>query len=118
MSPANTLMMVKPPVSRIGSAKKTEISAVILESPHGDKYDTTIDRESAFEKLATRAGAAAKAAAENKPSRKRTHTAQKTGSRRRQGIGETFVKRVVRSLGGRAGRALVRGILGSLFKGR
>jgi DNA helicase HerA-like ATPase len=110
--------LVKPPVSRIGAARKAEISAVMMESPHGDKYDTAVDRESAFEKLASRAEAAARAAAEKKPPRKRTPAAPKPRGRPRQGLVETFAKSVVRSLGGRAGRALVRGILGSLFKGR
>lgn len=112
--------LVKPPVSRIGAARKGEISTVMLESPHGDKYDTTVDRESAFEKLEKRAATAARAAAEKKVPAKRAHTAPKPrGSRsRRQGLGETFAKSIVRSLGGSAGRALVRGILGSLFKGR
>ena len=110
--------LVKPPVSRIGAARKAEISAVMMESPLGDKYDTAVDRESAFEKLASRAEAASKAAAEKKLPRKRIPAAPKPRGRPRQGLVETFAKSVVRSLGGRAGRALVRGILGSLFKGR
>lgn len=110
--------LVKPPVSRIGAAKRAEVREILLQSPFAEKYDTTIDRESAFEKLAQRAAAAAKAATEKKPPRKRAHAAPKPRGRPRQSIAETFVKSVVRSLGGRTGRALVRGILGSLFKGR
>ena len=110
--------LVKPPVSRIGAAKKVEINEVLLQSPLAEKYDTAIDRESAFEKLAQRTAVAAKAAAAKKPTPKRAHAAPKPRGRPRQSIAETFVKSVVRSLGGRTGRALVRGILGSLFKGR
>lgn len=110
--------MVKPPVSRIGSAKKAEIVKVQKASPHLGKYDTTIDRESAFEMLSKRAKAAAKAAEVKRPTRKRRHPAPRASGRKRQGIAETFLKSVARSLGGRTGRALVRGILGSLFKGR
>jgi DNA helicase HerA-like ATPase len=110
--------LVKPPVSRIGAAKRAEIREILLQSPFAEKYDTAIDRESAFEKLAQRAAAAAKAATAKKPPRKRAHAAPKPRGRPRQSIAETFVKSVVRSLGGRTGRALVRGILGSLFKGR
>jgi len=110
--------MVKPPVSRIGSAKKAEIEKVLQASPHVGKYETTIDRESAFEMLSKRAKAAAKAAEVKKPSPKRRHAPARASGRKRQGITETFLKSVARSLGGRTGRALVRGILGSLFKGR
>jgi DNA helicase HerA-like ATPase len=110
--------LVKPPVSRIGAAKRAEVREILLQSPFAQKYDTAIDRESAFEKLAQRAATAAKAAAAEKPPRKRAHAAPKPRGRPRQSIAETFVKSVVRSLGGRTGRALVRGILGSLFKGR
>jgi len=110
--------LVKPPVSRIGVAKKAEVREILLQSPFAEKYDTAIDRESAFEKLAQRTAVAAKAAAAKKPVPKRAHAAPKPRGRPRQSIAETFVKSVVRSLGGRSGRALVRGILGSLFKGR
>ena len=110
--------LVKPPVSRIGAAKKSEVHEILQQSLFAEKYDTPIDRESAFEKLAQRTAVAAKAAAAKKPTPKRAHAAPKPRGRPRQSIAETFVKSVVRSLGGRSGRALVRGILGSLFKGR
>ncbi len=110
--------MVKPPLSRIGAAKKAEVYEILVESPLAEKYGTAIDRESAFEKLAKRAEAASQAAIEHKPTRKRAHAAPKPRGRPRQGVVETFVKSVVRSLGSRTGRALVRGIMGSLFKGR
>jgi len=110
--------MVKPPFSRIGAATRAEVSAVLKQNPFADKYVTTVDRHSAFEKLAKRAEEAASAAAAKKPPRKRVNAAPKPRGRSRQGIAETFAKSVARSLGGKAGRALVRGILGSLFKGR
>ena len=110
--------MVKPPFSRIGAATRAEVSEVLTQNPFADKYATTVDRHSAFEKLAKRAEEAASAAAEKKPPRKRVNAAPKPRGRSRQSIAETFAKSVARSLGGKAGRALVRGILGSLFKGR
>jgi len=109
--------MVKPPVSRIGPAKKVEYKSIIEESPCAEKYEESIDRESAFEHLSRRAAIAAKQAAEAKPAKKRVNAAPKRRGRSRQGLGETFLKSMVRSLGGKAGRTLVRGILGSLFKG-
>ncbi len=107
--------MVKPPISRIGAASKAEVNEILRESPFAEKYETTVDRESAFEKLAKRAEVAAKAAETKKPPPKRAHTAPKPRGRSRQGIFETFAKSVARSLGGKTGRALVRVILGSLF---
>ena len=70
------------------------------------------------EEIAKRAEEAASAAAEKKPPQKRVNAAPKPRGRQRQGVVETFAKSIARSLGGKAGQALVRGILGSLFKGR
>ncbi len=110
--------LVKPPVSRIGPARKAEIYEIMLESDLADKYATGIDRESAFEKLAARAEAAAATAAERKPSRKRAYAERAPRRRSRQGIGEALVKSAARSIGSGIGRAIMRGILGSVFKGR
>lgn len=113
---------IKPPVSRIGPATKTECNQVKSISPHGDKYDTTLDRQSAFEKLSARAQKAAEETEQQAASEERTYQSAKakpkSRGRQRQGIMETFAKSVVRSLGGSAGRSLIRGVLGSLFKGR
>ena len=110
--------LVKPPLSRIGPAKKAEYKVVIDASPCAGKYEETVDRESAFELLSKRAAKAAEEAAEVKPTKKRVNAAPKPRGRQRQGMLETFAKSMVRSLGSKAGRALVRGIMGSLFKGR
>ena len=110
--------LVKPPFSRIGAARKGEVYELVVDSPLADKYGIAIDRESAFEKLAQRAEAAAQEASETKPTRRRVHNAPRARGRQRQSIGEAFVKSVARSIGSRAGRAIVRGIMGSLFKGR
>ena len=110
--------MVKPPFSRIGPATSAEVSEVLAQNPFTDKYATTVDRHSAFEKLAKRAEKAASDAARQKPPRERVNAPPKPRGRSRQSVAETFAKSVARSLGGKAGQALVRGILGSLFKGR
>ena len=92
------------------------------KSPCVGKYETTLDRQSAFEKLSERAQQAAKEAEDNKSSESREYKPQnvskKSKGRQRQGGLETFAKSLARSLGGRAGRSLIRGVLGSLFKGR
>ncbi|MEZ5794832.1 helicase HerA-like domain-containing protein [Albidovulum sp.] len=127
--------LVRPPASRLGAITPEERRAVIAGSGFGAKYDAAIDRESAFEKLQARAAAAAaeadKAAAETagkkeleeqlKQARRYdggTTTRTAGGGRRSDSLVETFGKSVVRQLGTRTGQALVRGILGSLFKSR
>jgi DNA double-strand break repair helicase HerA and related ATPase len=113
---------IKPPISRIGPASSYECDQVRAVSPCLGKYDATLDRKSAFEKLAERAEQVTDEANQKILSKKRTYQPQKprpkSKGRQRQGILETFAKSVVRSLGSRAGRSLVRGVLGSLFKGR
>lgn len=115
-------VMVKPPYSRIGPAKKAELDIVKADSPVAGRYEAAVDRESAYEILTKRADIAAKEAEESKVKEqsKRVQKPPKAKSRgrKRQGIGETFAKSIARSLGGQVSRSLVRGILGSLFKGR
>lgn len=113
---------IKPPFSRIGPATLKERKEVISRSPVANQYDDPIDRESAFELLAKRADDAAKAAEKAERSMLNRHSSDTvTPAKRksnRQGLGEVFLKSIARSLGGRTGRSLIRGILGSLFKGR
>jgi len=112
--------LIKPPLSRIGPAKKTERDVVRAFSPYGDKYDTTIDRDSAYERLTMRAEQAAFEAEqeESRASRSSSRRSRGRSSRSRQSAGEAFVKSMSRTVGTHVGRSLVRGILGSLFKGR
>jgi uncharacterized protein len=115
--------LVRPPSSRLGPISPEERSARLATSPVAEKYDTPLDRESAYEILAARAEAAAGAKAEpaevgrERRSSSRRETHWPSGSVRRsnrQTIAEAAVKSVVRSVGSSLGRALVRGILGSL----
>ena len=110
--------MIRPPYSRIGPANAAEKKAVIVDSPVGSRYDDAVDRASAYESLQARAAEAAKQAEQSPPKKSRAASVPKTKGRSRQGIGEAFAKSVVRSLGSQVGRRLVRGVLGSLFKGR
>lgn len=129
--------LIRPPSSRLGPITPAERAALLAASPVGGKYDTAIDRSSAYERLAERA---AKAAAEAEQAERREAEAEAmereyragrrysgsrvgrstTTKRRRRGdtVGEAFAKSFARQLGTRTGKAVVRGILGSLFKGR
>lgn len=103
--------LICPPQSRIGPSEKKDIEAAIKSSPLAGKYDKLVDRESAHEKLTERTAKAAKEAEKvaSRAPKKRSN---------RQGIGEAFVKSATRAIGTRVGRQIIRGILGSIFRGR
>ncbi|MEM7489270.1 MAG: helicase HerA-like domain-containing protein [Pseudomonadota bacterium] len=127
--------LIRPPASQLGPITPAERQAAMAASGLGGKYDTAIDRESAFEILARRADEAADAAeraeAEEEAAELRERefkagrrysggrVSRSTSKRARRGdsVGEAFAKSFARSLGTRAGRTLVRGVLGGLFKG-
>lgn len=126
--------LVRPPASRMGPITPEERRAVVGASGYGAKYQTTIDRDSAYERLQERAESAARdvadaearaaEAAEDARERRQddrdegTRSGGRRGGSRSDTLLETFGKSVVRQLGTRTGKAIVRGILGSLFKSR
>ena len=129
--------LIRPPSSQLGPIAAAERKAAIAGSPVAGKYDRLLDRESAFEMLKAKAEAAAKAAEaaeagagraeeasrEFQSGRRYDGGASRTASRRRssgkdQSFGEAIARNVVKELTGTTGRRIVRGILGSLFKGR
>ncbi len=129
--------LIRPPSSQLGPIDVATRMAVIAGSPVAGKYETRIDRESAREILAKRAEDAAKAAeaedhalesaeAEAREYRQarrydpRNGGSSKPTSRKSTGgrMGDALTTAVVKELRGTTGRRLVRGILGTLFKGR
>ena len=112
---------IRPPESRMGPAKASERKDVISESPVLDKYDQTVDRKSAFELLSARAEkAAANEQAEEKSRRYKKPAAKKRKSRRSssRSTTNTIIRSVTKIVTSRVGQQLVRGVLGSLFKGK
>jgi hypothetical protein len=126
--------LVRPPFSQAGPIDPAERAAVIAASPFAGKYDVAIDRDSAFEMLRARAEAAATEAEaargrsaeldeafsnarrwDGAPTAK---PAPKPAARRGDSVTEAFAKSFARQLGTKSGQALVRGVLGSLFKAR
>ena len=125
--------LIRPPESRMGPITAAERAETIAGSPLNGKYDTAVDRASAQEMLAERADRAAKEAAmaedmlkqaqaqqaDLKQARRYEPAARAPSSPRAQPSIATELARVaVKQLNSRQGQALVRGILGSLFKGR
>ena len=109
-----------PPRSLMGGLDAATMQQAIAQSPLAGRYDTMIDRESAHELLSQRSEAIATevAQAQEKQQNEKTQHA----SSRRQGLGEAVMKSFVRSVsssfGRRIGTQIVRGLLGSIFKGR
>ncbi|MFD0915903.1 helicase HerA-like C-terminal domain-containing protein [Pseudahrensia aquimaris] len=112
--------LIRPPQSRLGPLTKKERKDVIAESPVLGLYDDGVDRESAYEVLEKRAEQRVKAE-EAERAREDAEKARRRGSRSRgrsrQSVGETAMKSVARTVAASLGRALVRGILGSLKRG-
>ena len=119
---------ILPPQSYIGPAGEANLSACVRASFLYGKYETALDRESAYEKLMTKYGEqkkaeeeAAKAEAEELSSRKAATsktTAKSTGSRGRakKSVVEKAVSSTLNSVGREVGRSLVRGLLGGFLK--
>jgi DNA helicase HerA-like ATPase len=115
-------VLIRPPESRIGPLTDNERNEILNRSPLKGRYDEEVDRESAFEMLKLKAKEAARVEAAEK-ARKEQEKAQaqssrSSGGRQRQGLAETMLKSVVRTVGSSLGRQIVRGIMGSLLGGK
>jgi DNA helicase HerA-like ATPase len=130
--------LMAPPRARIGAITPEERAAVRARSPIGAKYDTPVNRESAYEMLkgaATAGSSNASAPAQadqgdlrrDRPSAPTAPTAPGTGSavndflwgtKRRQGMVETMAKQAARTVGSQIGRQILRGVLGGILGGR
>jgi len=116
---------VLPPASRIGPITPDERKAVMEQSPVKGVYEKGVDRESAYEKLASRAAVSAGGPASAPgqgggvlDSLKGSLGGLMTGSGRKDSLVEAMAKSAMRSVGSTIGREIVRGVLGSLMGGR
>jgi DNA helicase HerA-like ATPase len=126
---------VRPPEARVGPLTPTERATLVNTSRLAGKYDETIDRISAYEKLRGKVAGSGEttggASGEAAPSSGGgffdgiletvgSIAGMKTGGPRSRTIGETILTSATRSAATAAGRqisnAIVRGVLGSLFK--
>jgi DNA helicase HerA-like ATPase len=129
--------LIRPPSSQLGPIDTATRKAIMAASDMAGKYDAAVDRESAFEILSKRTDNAAKAAEaaeaeeealeekerEFKAARRYEGGRSSQSSRKSTrssggGFGGALASVVAKELKGTTGRRLVRGILGSLFKGR
>lgn len=130
--------LIRPPGSQLGPITDAERKAVMAASPMAGKYETLLDRKSAFEILQARAAKAAAEAEEAEPqepddtrsvtereySAARRYSGGRVGRstarsvRKQDSFASAMSEAVIKELKGTTGRRIVRGILGGLFRNR
>ena len=112
-------ILIRPPESRIGPMSDQERAEQLTRSPYRGRYDTAIDRESAYEMLAARAAteAAERAAEEARLTQEKARAQEEKKHRSgRESATEALLKSAARSIGTQLGSKIIRGVLGSLLK--
>ncbi len=102
---------VLPPQSRLTPLTTEERDRVVKGSPFFGKYEKTIDRESAYEKLKAKAQAVPPEEAGKAGAKRQPPTPVEEASKILLDMG----KSAARSAGTQIGRQIMRGILGSIF---
>lgn len=131
--------LIRPPASRLGPIDLNERMSVMAGSPVRGLYDTVQDRESAFELLQARAAKVAQAQAEaeaavlaqkqavadekervrlQREAERQAREAARARKNSPAGMIESAARSAITGAGRQLGTQIVRGILGSLFKGR
>ena len=125
--------LICPPRCRMGAITPEERAAVRGRSPVGAKYDTTVNRDSAYEALSRRAEQKAQAAPAPPAPRAPPVAAGRQsaapapahnplsdllwGTGRRQGMAVAMAKSAARTVGSQLGRQILRGVLGGILGG-
>ncbi|GGF29700.1 hypothetical protein GCM10011321_21290 [Youhaiella tibetensis] len=117
--------LIRPPSGRLGPVLPEERRTIMANSPVAGLYDTAVDRQSAFEVLAAKTkqkqeDEARQRELDEQLKQARTAEAQKPKARTstRQTPQEAAMNSFARAAATALGAALVRGILGSLKRGR
>ncbi len=113
--------LIRPPASRLGPATKTERKAIIADSPVGGIYDDAIDRESAYEILEDRTSQdkTKDIKAQTSKAKEKKAAKSKSSSRKKKSAKDTILyeaKLVGRQIVRSQGRAILRGLLGSITR--
>lgn len=110
--------LMSPPRSKFGPVDESDRKRIINRSPLKSSYEESLDRESAYEMLIKREEELAKQReqqAQEESEEKASKRSRSSGGRKRQGVGEAFIKSVARAIGSNLGRQIIRGILGSII---
>ena len=102
--------LVYPPRSRLQPLTPEERAAVVRASPLAGHYEQVVDRESAYEKLRSRAETSA---APPEPGQARPGWG--LGGAEIGRLAESAAKSAAHAMGSQIGREIMRGVLGSLF---
>jgi uncharacterized protein len=108
-------ILLRPPMSRIGPLTEEERAATMQRSRYRGRFDTPVDRDSAFEMLKRRTEEThrqTQLSAQHAEEEKKAQSAARTS--RRQTPMEAFISSTVRAIGSQIGRQLIRSLLGSL----
>lgn len=103
--------LIYPPIGQIGPITPTQRQAINGASPLRGRYEQTVDRESAYELLRKKAEQRTYRDEVDSLARRKPPVPK---GRPRDTAMDTFMKGTARSVGSAVGRALIRGILGSL----
>ncbi len=113
--------LIRPPSSRMGPISEEERRRVMRDSPVFGLYDEEVDRESAHEILQRRAEELRRRREEEARAREREEegAGARGGRGRRSGrmsATERFIRSMAGSIGTQLGRAIIRGVLGSILR--
>ncbi|OGW43100.1 MAG: ATP-binding protein [Nitrospirae bacterium RBG_13_41_22] len=116
--------LICPPRCRMGAVVPEERTAVRARSPISGKYDSPVNRESAYEILNRRTSVKETAVSESKQAEAEKPSGNGGmlgdllwGTKRRQGMVETMAKQAARTVGSQIGRRILRGVLGGILGG-
>lgn len=119
--------LVCPPRCKMGAITTDERAAVRSRSPVGGKYDTRVNRESAYEMLTKRKSSTAAPPEQSAHGKSPDQPSSGVGgalseilwgTKRRQGMVESMAKSTARTVGSQLGRQILRGVLGGIFGGK
>lgn len=115
---------IYPPRSKIGPIDEATRKQLIAQSTLNGKYEQAVDRESAYELLQKKAEEAAKAREAEEAAKEAEKQRAEEEKRRRRSKNDpedllgNLANSAAKAIGSRAGREIVRGLLGSIFGGR
>jgi DNA helicase HerA-like ATPase len=112
--------LIVPPASQVGPIAEAERQQLVKSSSLLSKYEKSVDRESAFEKLKQQVQekqAPGPAPTSNPISDMIFGKTGPRGGRQTQGVLEAATKSAARAIGSELGRQIMRGVLGSILGG-
>jgi len=107
---------ILPPQSSLGTLDDLTRRGIINNSPMADKYETAIDRESAYEVLQKRAAREQEMLRREKEPAGQKKSSSKSSGKKKTSLVEKAASSAVTAIGRELGRSIFRGLLGSWKK--